>query len=201
MATTLWRGFLTMTYDLQIFRAPRSTSCKPVARAENATNEQVLTRRGPAPGSLIKDLGQTLSDVTSVLVYPTFTLTWNPSRKTNIPLFLPAAEAVEVLPAFLFKYREPRLFSPPLRVVVSAWMLLIRVYRDYLRTAIGIISSTMPQWDSDTTLRLARLPRSLYHQHAGGQMVRGDWLRSGAAYEWARVQGKANITKPKPRLA
>ena len=37
-------------------------------------------------------------------------------------------------------------------------------------------------------------PQSLYHQHAGGQMPRGDWARSGAAYEWTRAQGKASVT-------
>jgi len=40
-------------------------------------------------------------------------------------------------------------------------MLLIRGHGTYLRTAIGIISSAMPEWDSDTTLRLDRsCPRS-----------------------------------------
>ena len=84
VATTLWCEFVTVTDALQIFRAPRS-NLQPVARAENATNEWVLTRRGPAAGSLIKDLEQTLLDVTSVLVYPSFALTLNPTRKTNLP--------------------------------------------------------------------------------------------------------------------
>jgi hypothetical protein len=169
---TLWYGLVTMTDALQLFGDPGSTNLQLVARAENlnATNKRVLTRSGLAQGSLSSG-----ADTVGCHVRPGSDIHPDIEALTEdrYLLFLPAAEAVEFLPglssnpvsraSFLSPQslpdlipRFPSALAPPLRVVVSAWMLLIRMDRAYLHTAIGIKSSTMPQRDSDRTLRLDR---------------------------------------------
>jgi hypothetical protein len=81
-----------VTGALQIFRASRSTNLQPRrTTGGDATNVWVLTRRGPAPDSLINFSGaETVRYYsTSVLVHPSFSLALNPLRKTNFSSSFP----------------------------------------------------------------------------------------------------------------
>lgn len=105
-------GFAAVTGALQIFGPQDQRNRKRFARVEDATNERGCVGvdkkvdRRQVRGSRIS-VGHHLRPGVSVIRPGTEPLTEGKSL-----LFLPAAEAVDVLPVFLFKYREPRLFSP-----------------------------------------------------------------------------------------
>jgi len=87
---TLGYGFAAVTGALQIFRASRLTNLPPVTWAENATNERggvgvdkkMTGARFANQGSGAEIVAA--SDITSILVYPSFAPALNPSRKTNL---------------------------------------------------------------------------------------------------------------------
>jgi len=89
---TLGYGFAAVTGALQIFRASRLTNLPLVTWAENATNERgCVGVDKKMTGAMFADQGfgaetVTASDITSILVYPSFAPALNPSRKTNISL-------------------------------------------------------------------------------------------------------------------